>query len=250
MDSKWTQKSSANVDSTRVESTFDTRTHSCINLSTSEKIDELIRNLNRIHAQLDDNIKHRTQQISNETEAVLAQIINETQAEQQRLLSYAKEQQTKHDEHYRELLQNYISQIDEMKAKDIASLQEELQAFREQIIQVSQMKIMTVNEQANIIKSKIVSEERQQASAKIETINSELQTLPQDETFQQFGSELMTKIHVTTSTNVGTKASGQKCTFEFMRASPTNDKNNDAQVQQRTTPSAVKTPTSPNSEPK
>ena len=250
MDSKWTKKSSVNLDTTHVESTLDTQTHSCINLSTSERVDDLIKNLNRIHTQLDDNIKRRTQQISNETESVLAQIINETQDEQQRLLFYAKEQQVKQDEHYRELLQGYISQIDEMKAKDLAELQEELQEFREQIIRVSQTKIMTVNEQANIIKSKIVSEERQQASLKIEAINAQLQTLPDDETFQQFGSELMTKINVTTSTNVGTKASGQKCTFEFIRETPTKEKKieeNTQNVPTKRAQSGIKSPGAPGS---
>lgn len=226
MNTKWAKKNSTNFDSTHVESVLNTQTHSCINLSTSEKIDELIKNLNRIHTQLDDNIKRRTQLVSTDTESVLAHIINETQQEQQRLLYYAKEQQTKRDEHYRELLQKYISQLDEMKAKELAQLQEELQDCREQIMQVSQTKIKTVNEQANIIKSNIVKGEQQQASMKLDTINVQLQNLITDDTFQLLGSEIMTKTNVITSTNIGTKAASQKCVFEFVEDVSMDNNNN------------------------
>ena len=243
MNTKWTKKSSTNLDSTHIESVLNTQTHSCINMSTSDKIDELIRNLNRIHTQLDDSIKRRTQQISTETESVLAHIINETQHEQQRLLSYAKEQQTKQDEHYRDLLQKYLAQLDETKAKELAQLQVELQDSREQIMQVSHMKIMTVNEQANIIKSKVVKEEQQQASMKIDAINQQLQSLPMDETFQQLGSEIMTKTNVITNTNVGTKAAGQSCSFELVQDVSTEDTTTDEhsrQVYTKTTYSDIK----------
>jgi DNA polymerase III gamma/tau subunit len=212
-------------------------------LSTSERIDELISNLNNIHTQLDERIKRRTQQVSAETESVLAHIINETQDEQQRLLHYAKTQQTKQDEHYHELLQNYISQIDEMKAKELTQLQQELQECREQIMQLSQMKIMTVNEQANIIKSKIVKEEQQQASMKIDAVNVQLQNLSTDDTFQQLGSEIMTQTNVTTKVNAGTKAAGHNCSFELVKDISAENNNIDErtrQVHTKTTHSDIK----------
>jgi hypothetical protein len=248
---KWTKKSSTNVDSTHVESTLNTQTHSCINLSTSEKIDNLIKTLNRIHTQLDDTIKRRTQQISTETESVLAHIINETQQEQQRLLFYAKEQQTKQDEHYREQLQKYISQLDEMKAKELTELQEELQDSREQIMQVSHMKITKVNEQANIIKSKIVKDEQQLASMKIDAINLQLQDLSTDDAFQQLGSEIITKTNVITNTNVGTKAAGQSCSFEFVQDVSVENSNIDRrspQVYTKTIYTDIKNERRPNHE--
>jgi len=210
-----------------VESTFNTQTHSCINLSTSEKIEDLIKSLNHIHTQLDDTIKLRTQQISAETESVLAHIINETQQEQKRLLVYAKEQQTKKDERYREQLQKYISQLDEMKAKELTELQEELQHSREEIMQVSQIKIMTVNEQANIMKSKIVKDQQQLASMEMDAVNLQLQELITDDTYQQLGSEIMTKTNVITNANVGTKAAGQSCSFEFVQDVSVEDSNID-----------------------
>ena len=244
MNTNWTKKSTTNIDSTQVESILNTQTHSCINLSTSEKIDELVRNLNRIHTQLDETIQRRTQKISAETESVLAHIINETQQDQQRLLYYAKEQQTKQEEHYRELLQKYISQLDEMKAKELSQLQEELQDCREQIMQVSKTKIMTVNEQANITKSKVVRDEQQQATMKIDAINLQLQNLPNDETFQQLGTELITKTNVITNVNVGTKAAGQNCSFDFVQDVPKENSNieeHSRQVHRVTTYSDAKT---------
>ena len=217
----WMKKSSSDFGTAHVESSLNTQTHSCINLSTSERIDELIKNLNRIHTELDETIRRRTQQISVETESVLAHIINETQEEQQRLLGFAKERQTNQNEHYREQLQAYIAKLDEIRAKEIARLQEELQDCREQILQVSQVKIKSVNEQANIAKSKVVKEEQQQASMKIEAINVQLQHLTTDRTFQQLGTESTSRTSITASSHVGAKASGQKCSFEFLQEIPT-----------------------------
>ena len=246
MNTNWSKKNAVDVDTTHVESVLDSQTHSCINLSTSDKIDELIKSLNRIHTQLDDTIKRRTQQISAETESVLSHIINETQAEQQRLLTYAKGQQKIQDQHYRGLLENYIAQLDEMKARDFTDLQNELQDCREQILHISQMKIMSVNDQANIMKSKIVKEEQQQATSKIDAINVQLQSLSTDQDFQQLGSEMVTKTSVTTSTNVGRKADGQFCTFNFAEDAPNskeNNKNNtehSQQIPKKTTNSDLK----------
>lgn len=227
LDTIWTKKNCVSLDTTQVESTLSTKTHSCINLSSSERIDELIRNLNTIHTQLDDSIRQRTQQISQETESVLAHIINETQDEQQRLLIYAKEQQTKQDEHYRDLLQKYISQLDQMKAEDLKHLQDELQDCREQIMQVSQKKIMTVNEQANTMKSQIVNEEQQQATMKISAVNIQLQNLTNDQTFQYLGTEIKTQTNVTTNANVGSKLLGQNCTCDYLQDVPTIETNHE-----------------------
>ncbi len=215
MNTKWNNKSSTNFDSAQVESSVDTQTHSCINLSSSEKIDELINSLNRIHAKLDDIIKNRTGQISTETESVLSHILNETQRKQQRLLNYAKEQQSKQDENYRKALQEYISHLDEIKAKDLSDLQNQLQIYREQILGESQLKIMTVNEQANIAKAKILRDEQQQAEEKINSIINQIQQITTDEKLQHLESELITKTNIITNANVGTKPPGQSCSFHL-----------------------------------
>jgi hypothetical protein len=209
------KKTSTNFDSAHVESLVDTQTHSCINLSSSEKIDELINSLNRLHSQLDVIIKRRTEQISSEIESILSHIIIETQKKQQRLLNYAKDRQQNQDDNYQKLLQEYISQLDEMKAKELANLQSQLQTYREQILEESQLKIMTVNEQANLIKAKIVKQEQQQTAEKIDLIIAQIQQISTDEKLQHLGSELITKTNIITNAHVGTKAPGQNCTFGF-----------------------------------
>jgi len=74
---------------------------------------------------------------------------------------------------------------------------------------------MTVNEQANLIKAKIVKEEQQQTAEKIDLIIAQIQQISTDEKLQHLGSELITKTNIITNAHVGTKASGQNCTFDF-----------------------------------
>ena len=227
LDSEWKKKNSATKDSAHVESTFTTQSHACINLSTSEKIDELIRKLNEIHTQLDETIRRRAERISVETESVLAQIINETQEEQQRLLQYAKTRQKKQEETYRQRLQAFIAQLDAERVEEIARLQTELEDSREHILRDSQMKIMSVNDQANIAKSRIVHDEQQNASMKIDKINVQLENLRKDRTFQHFGTESSSRTSVAASSHVGEKAVGQQCHFEFVQDVPNETPPND-----------------------
>jgi len=102
-----------------------------------------------------------------------------------------------------------------MKAKDLLNLQNQLQNYRDQILEESQLKLMTVNEQANRIKTKIVKDEQQQTEEKIDLIIAQIQKISTDAKFQHLGSELITKTNITTNSNVGTKASGQACIFDF-----------------------------------
>jgi hypothetical protein len=214
LNNKWSKKNSTTFESARIESTLDTQTHACINLSSSDHIDELIKNLNRIHTELDEITKRRTEQISTETEFLLSHILFETQQKQQSLLQYAKKRQIQEDERYGQLLEEYISQLDESKAKDLSQIHKELQTYRERIMEESQLKIVRVNEQANSVKTKISREEQQQAAEKIDSIIDQLQKISADEKHQHLGSEILTKTNVTTNANVGTKASGQSCNFE------------------------------------
>ncbi|CAF2457417.1 unnamed protein product [Rotaria sp. Silwood2] len=212
---KGSKKASATFGSSHIESTVDTQTHSCINISSSEKVDELMITLNQVHTQLDEKIKIRTEKISNETELLLSRIRNETQQEQQRLLGFAKQQEMQQDDNYQKLLQEYITKLDEMKAKELTTLQKRLQTCRDQIIEKSQFKLIRVNEQANIIKAKIVQEEQHYSEEKIDSIMSQIYRISTDEKLQHLGSEIVTKTNVTTQAKFGTKAPGQECTHDF-----------------------------------
>lgn len=227
LETKWSKKNTVNRNSAHVESTFTTQSHSCINLSTSEKVDDLIKKLTQIHTQLDETIRRRTEQISVETESVLAQIINESQEEQQRLLQYARKRQAKQDEEYQKRLQEFIAELDATKATEIAHLQAELEESREQILRISQEKIKSVNEQANIAKSKIVRDEQQNASIKIDNINAQLQNFTTDRSFQQFGTESVTRTSIALKSNVGEKALGQNCKFDFVEDVSTENPSTD-----------------------
>jgi hypothetical protein len=119
----------------------------------------------------------------------------------------------KQDDHYRKLLQEYITQLDQIKGKDLSDLQNQLQIYRDQILEESQEKIRTVNQQANSIKAKILYDEQRQAGDKIDLIIDQLQQISHDDKLQHLGSESITKTYITTNANFGSKAPGQNCSF-------------------------------------
>jgi hypothetical protein len=74
---------------------------------------------------------------------------------------------------------------------------------------------MTVNDQANQIKKKILQEEQNRASEKIDSIISEIRKISTDEKGQHLGSETIRETNIKTNVHVGTKAPGQECVFEI-----------------------------------
>ena len=167
-------------------------------------------NLKQTHLDFDEAVKRRTGQITSETESVLAQIVEETQQYQQQLLMQAKQQQTIQDEQYRRLLEEFIVQLDERRAKQLATIQQQLQDQRLQIFNESQLKIRAVNEQANSVKNYIMSEEERRASEKIDLIVTEINTISTDSAIHDIGSETTTKIDLTVHETVGFKSTGQQ----------------------------------------
>lgn len=190
-----------------MESSIDTETNSTIHLSSSEKIDQLITNLNTIHAELDQIIKHRTGQISHETELILQHIQNESQLKQQRLVTFAKDQQGKNDERYRKCLEDYLAELDRIKAQDLTELQKQLEAHRKAIFEESQLKILTVNDQANSAKAKILRDEQDKATEKIDSIMTQLNQLFADDKLNRLGNHSITRTQIISHANVGMNSS-------------------------------------------
>ena len=212
MDENWKKEFSTTNGSARVQSILEGNVHRCVNISTGE-IDALIHKLSEIHNLVDQAIKERSRQISDETERVLSQIITDTQIEQQRLLSFAEQRQVIEDKLYREELQSFVKQLDERKARALAELQEELKKCREEIFEDSQTKVRRVNEQAQRVKQAILFEEQDKAEVQIQSILTQIQRASIDENLQHVGSESFSETLVTSQADVGTKAPGQNCKF-------------------------------------
>ena len=210
---EWKKGNSSIYDSAHVQSTLNSKSHSCINLSTSEKSDELMSRLNQAHADLDDMVKRRLGYITVETDRIFDGLAVGTQKEQQRLLQYAKLRQARQDELYREWLQMYIVELDQWKSRELARLQEELQEYQNRISELSQINITIVNEQVTLIKTQILQEEQAKAELIITDLLAEMQSFSTNHSLRHLGSETLTSINLTIQANVGTKAPGQGCTF-------------------------------------
>ncbi len=196
-------KHSSTCNTALVESTLTSQVQSTHNLSKSEKIDSFIFNLKQTHIDFDEIVKRRIQQITTETESILTQILEETQQSQQQLLKHAKEQQLLEDEKYRKAVEEFIAQLDEKRAKQLAFIQGQLQEQRLIIFNESQLKFRAVSEQANSIKNQIMIEEERKASEKIDSIVTEMNSISRESTIQHLGAEIKTNINLILHETVG-----------------------------------------------
>ena len=212
---QWHKDNSAIYDSAHVQSSLKTQSHACYNLSTTEEMDTLMAKLNHAHVKLDDVFKRRLDIVSKETEDIIERIAVDTQDIQQRLLAFSKVRQTRQDELYREWLQMYVVKLDEWKSLQLTQLQEELSTYQKQIIIQSQSLISSINREANLLKAQILREEQEGASQEVNEIIAQIESLSSQQTLQHLGSETMTKMNLTVQANVGRKAPGQHCKFDF-----------------------------------
>ena len=128
---------------------------------------------------------------------------------------FSKVRQTRQDELYREWLQMYVVKLDEWKSLQLTQLQEELSTYQKQIIIQSQSLISSINREANLLKAQILREEQEGASQEVNEIIAQIESLSSQQTLQHLGSETMTKMNLTVQANVGRKAPGQHCKFDF-----------------------------------
>ena len=205
-------KHSSQYQTAQIQSSLQSEFQSIHSLSTSDKLDELILNLKQTHVDFDDSVKRRIGQITTETESILGQIVEETQLNQQELLIRAKEQQTIEDEQYRFLLEDFIKQLDEKRARQLSFIQEQLQEQRLEIFNQSQLKIRALNEQANSLKTHIMSQEEKKASEKIDSIVEEINSITTESAIHQIGTEIKTNINLTLLETVG--SSNPQAQFE------------------------------------
>jgi hypothetical protein len=158
-----------------------------------------------------------------EAKVIIDLIVNDTRQVQQNLLAFAKQRQTIQDQLYNEWLQMYVVQLDAWKSTRLAELQEELQKHQTIIMSRSQQLIAMVNADANRLRDDILAEEQTTASSLVREITDKIQTM----STHHLGTETMTKINLTIHGNVGTKAPGQGCTFDFGHNGGNDDKQND-----------------------
>ncbi|CAF0788906.1 unnamed protein product [Rotaria sordida] len=218
-------KHSSKYESAQVQSKLTSQFESIHNLSTSEILDTLMNNLKQTHTDFDQTVQRRIQQITSQTESVLAQIVQETQKSQQDLLIQAKEQQIIEDEQYRLLLEEFVAKLDEKRAKQLALIQEQLKEQRLQIFNESQLKIRAVSEQANSIKNQIMSEEERAASEKIDSIVNEINSISTDSAIQHLGTQIKTQINLTLYEKVGSNKSDKEFHFDEDDQQIKNDNN-------------------------
>jgi hypothetical protein len=181
-----------------------------------------MNNLKQTHTNFDQTVQQRIQQITLQTESILAQIVQETQQNQQNLLIEVKEQHAVEDQQYRILLEEFIIKLDEKRAKQLALIQEKLKQQRLEIFNESQLKIRTVSEQATLMKNQIMFEEEKKTSENIDLIVNEINSISTDSAIQQLG----TQINLTLYEKVGSNKSQNELNFnsdDQNRSNNTND---------------------------
>ncbi|CAF2100037.1 unnamed protein product [Rotaria magnacalcarata] len=137
---KWETKNSSLHDSANVQSTMNTTSSTCVNLSSSYQIGTLMSNLTDIQASLDVNVKYRLEKVSKETETVIQRIIDDATIQQDELLKYGEQRQMIYDELHREWLYKYIVVLDEWQSKQLGEWQNELSEYQKRILNKSQEK--------------------------------------------------------------------------------------------------------------
>ena len=132
--------------------------------------------LGSTHSQIDEYSRRRTEQITEEVAASINRIVADTQVQQASLLADANARSATIEEEYRLKLQQFVGELDTVKAQNLATLEKDLNLRQEMILDEAKRRIDDLNEEANRLKLGVLREAQAQTNAKVGAITEQVAT--------------------------------------------------------------------------
>jgi hypothetical protein len=190
-------------DNVAVKSVVSTETQSKVSMENTQKMAALMSKLGTTHQQIDEYSRRRTEQISEEVAAAISRVVADTQNQQANLLADANVRSAAIEEEYKRKLQEYVQELDAVKAQNLSTLEKDLNLRQEMILESAKRRIDELNEEANRLKLGVLRDAQAQANAKIDSITEQVAML---------GAQDANRLLTSTSTTVITteaKATGE-----------------------------------------
>ncbi|CAF3893159.1 unnamed protein product [Rotaria sordida] len=165
------------ADNVAVKSVVSTETQSKVNMENAQKMAALMSKLGTTHQQIDEYSRRRTEQISEEVAASINRVVADTQNQQANLLADANVRSAAIEEEYKRKLQEYVQELDAVKAQNLSTLEKDLNLRQEMILESAKRRIDELNDEANRLKLGVLREAQAQANAKIESITDQVAML-------------------------------------------------------------------------
>ncbi|CAF3222928.1 unnamed protein product [Rotaria socialis] len=160
-----------------VKSTVSTETQSKVNMENTQKMAALMSKLGTTHQQIDEYSRRRTEQISEEVTTAIIKVVTDTQAQQGKLLVDANARSVAIEEEYKFKLQNFVEELDIVKAQNLGVLEKDLNLRQDMILEQARKRIDCLNEEANRLKMGVLREAQTQANANVDAITQEVAAL-------------------------------------------------------------------------
>ncbi len=173
-----------------VKSVVSTETQSTVNMENTQKMAALMSKLGKMnlsifchwiicfpgttHQQIDEYSRRRTEQISEEVAAAIGRIVADTQVQQQTLLADANVRSAAIEEEYKIKLQQYVEELNTVKAQNLSTLEKDLNLRQELILEQARKRIDDLNEEANRLKMGVLREAQAQANARVDAITQQV----------------------------------------------------------------------------
>jgi hypothetical protein len=126
------------------------------------------------HQQIDEYSRRRTEQITEEVAAAITRIVADTQAQQATLLADANIRSADIEEEYKNKLQQYVEELNNVKAQNLSTLERDLNLRQEMILEDARRRIDALNEEANRLKLGVLRDAQAQSNAKIDSITEQV----------------------------------------------------------------------------
>ncbi|CAF0799650.1 unnamed protein product [Adineta steineri] len=177
-----------------VRSVVSTESQSQVSMENTQKMAALLGRLGTTHQQVDEYARRRTEQISEEVAAAISRIVADTSIQQQTLLADANVRSAAIEEEYKHKLQQYVEELDVVKAQNLSTLEKDLNLRQEMILEDARKRIDALNEEANRLKLGVLREAQAQANAQVEVITDQVAALSAEDASRLLTSTATTVI--------------------------------------------------------
>jgi len=191
-----------------VRSVVTTETQSKVSMENTQKMAALMNRLGTTHQQIDEYSRRRTEQITEEVAASINRIVADTQAQQSTLLADANIRSAAIEEEYKNKLQEYVEELNNVKAQNLSTLERDLNLRQEMILEDARRRIDALNEEANRLKLGVLREAQAQSSARIDSITEQVAALGAEDANRLLTSSSTTVITTEARTSGETHVAG------------------------------------------
>ncbi|CAF0833941.1 unnamed protein product [Adineta steineri] len=207
----WDEKYFIRGTSSNIMTDVKSQTHGCIDSCVSEDINNVLHMLHVVNIKADAILQDRIAKITAKEQRYMTRSIQQRENLMGKILIEGRSYANQYEERCRELIEEFIKNLEVEMSIHLDKLQQEIAADRETVFEGSNKTIGRITEKADRARNKFQGLLQKATAKKREEIMELINVMLKDTTRQSLGYEQLKTVQLQMYSTVGNKKDGQGC---------------------------------------